>query len=76
MPYTAALLNSVPRMDMAGRRDIVLDAIRGNVPDPATCRAAAPSPRAATSSSAADATSRSLRSMLWMGPQGALPALA
>jgi oligopeptide transport system ATP-binding protein len=34
MPYTAALLDSVPRMDMAGRRDIVLDAIRGSVPDP------------------------------------------
>jgi oligopeptide transport system ATP-binding protein len=34
MPYTAALLNSVPRMDMAGRRDVVLDAIRGSVPDP------------------------------------------
>jgi len=34
MPYTAALLNSVPRMDMAGRRDVVLDAICGSVPDP------------------------------------------
>jgi oligopeptide transport system ATP-binding protein len=34
MPYTVALLNSVPRMDMAGRRDIALDAIRGSVPDP------------------------------------------
>jgi oligopeptide transport system ATP-binding protein len=34
MPYTTALLKSVPRMDMAGRRDIVLEAIRGSVPDP------------------------------------------
>ena len=34
MPYTAALLNSVPRMDMAGRRDVTLEAIRGSVPDP------------------------------------------
>lgn len=34
MPYTSALLNSVPRMDMAGRRDSVLEAIRGSVPDP------------------------------------------
>ncbi len=34
MPYTSALLNSVPRMDMAGRRDTVLEAIRGSVPDP------------------------------------------
>jgi oligopeptide transport system ATP-binding protein len=34
MPYTAALLNSVPRMDMAGRRDSALDAIQGAVPDP------------------------------------------
>ena len=34
MPYTSALLNSVPRMDMAGRRDVVLEAIRGSVPDP------------------------------------------
>jgi oligopeptide transport system ATP-binding protein len=33
MPYTQALLGSVPRMDMAGRRDVVLDAIRGTVPD-------------------------------------------
>ena len=36
MPYTAALLNSVPRMDMAGRRDVVLDAICGSVPDPSS----------------------------------------
>ena len=34
MPYTAALLNSVPRMDMAGHRDVTLEAIRGSVPDP------------------------------------------
>jgi len=35
MPYTSALLGSVPRMDMAGRRDVVLDPIQGTVPDPA-----------------------------------------
>ena len=34
MPYTAALLNSVPHMDKAGQRDVVLEAIRGSVPDP------------------------------------------
>jgi oligopeptide transport system ATP-binding protein len=34
MPYTAGLLASVPRMDLAGRRDIALDAIPGSVPDP------------------------------------------
>jgi len=34
MPYTTALLHSVPRMDMAGRRDVALEAIRGTVPDP------------------------------------------
>jgi oligopeptide transport system ATP-binding protein len=35
MPYTAALLRSVPRMDMAGRADAVLETIGGAVPDPA-----------------------------------------
>ena len=34
MPYTLALLRSVPRMDMAGRRDVGLEAIPGTVPDP------------------------------------------
>ena len=34
MPYTAALLRSVPRMDQAGRADVTLEAIRGTVPDP------------------------------------------
>ena len=35
MPYTLGLLNSVPRMDMAGRPDARLEAIDGTVPDPA-----------------------------------------
>jgi oligopeptide transport system ATP-binding protein len=35
MPYTTGLLNSVPRMDMAGRRSARLEAIEGSVPDPA-----------------------------------------
>ena len=34
MPYTSALLKSVPRMDTAGRRDVALEAIPGTVPDP------------------------------------------
>jgi len=34
MPYTAGLLRSVPRLDLAGRRGGVLPAIPGNVPDP------------------------------------------
>jgi oligopeptide transport system ATP-binding protein len=35
MPYTTALLRSVPRMDMAGHPDAVLETIGGAVPDPA-----------------------------------------
>ena len=34
MPYTAGLLRSVPRLDLAGRRAGPLPAIPGNVPDP------------------------------------------
>ncbi len=34
MPYTAGLLRSVPRMELAGRRAGPLPAIPGNVPDP------------------------------------------
>ncbi|MGL4285714.1 MAG: ABC transporter ATP-binding protein [Phreatobacter sp.] len=34
MPYTAGLLRSVPRLDLAGRRLGTLAAIPGNVPDP------------------------------------------
>jgi oligopeptide transport system ATP-binding protein len=34
MPYTAGLLRSVPRLDLAGRRVGALPAIPGNVPDP------------------------------------------
>lgn len=34
MPYTAGLLDSVPRLDLAGRRRGTLPAIPGNVPDP------------------------------------------
>ena len=34
MPYTAGLLGSVPRLDLAGRRSGALAAIAGNVPDP------------------------------------------
>ncbi len=34
MPYTAGLLASVPRLDLAGRREGALAAIPGNVPDP------------------------------------------
>jgi oligopeptide transport system ATP-binding protein len=34
MPYTAGLLRSVPRLDLAGRRGGPLPAIPGNVPDP------------------------------------------
>jgi oligopeptide transport system ATP-binding protein len=35
MPYTMALLRSVPRMDMAGRAGTALETIGGTVPDPA-----------------------------------------
>jgi oligopeptide transport system ATP-binding protein len=35
MPYTQGLLRSVPRMEMAGRTDIILEGIGGAVPDPA-----------------------------------------
>jgi oligopeptide transport system ATP-binding protein len=35
MPYTMALLRSVPRMDMAGRSGASLETIGGTVPDPA-----------------------------------------
>jgi oligopeptide transport system ATP-binding protein len=35
MPYTQGLLQSVPRMEMAGRTDIALEGIGGTVPDPA-----------------------------------------
>jgi oligopeptide transport system ATP-binding protein len=35
MPYTMALLRSVPRMDMAGQAGAVLETIGGAVPDPA-----------------------------------------
>jgi len=35
MPYTMALLRSVPRMDMAGRAGTALETIGGAVPDPA-----------------------------------------
>jgi oligopeptide transport system ATP-binding protein len=35
MPYTRGLLRSVPRMEHAGRRDIVLQPIPGSAPDPA-----------------------------------------
>ena len=34
MPYTAGLMRSVPRLDLAGRRAGPLPAIPGNVPDP------------------------------------------
>jgi oligopeptide transport system ATP-binding protein len=34
MPYTQGLLRSVPRLDLAGRRESELAAIPGNVPDP------------------------------------------
>ena len=34
MPYTAGLLRSVPRLELAGRRRGPLPAIPGNVPDP------------------------------------------
>jgi oligopeptide transport system ATP-binding protein len=34
MPYTAGLLRSVPRLDLAGRHAKALPAIPGNVPDP------------------------------------------
>jgi len=34
MPYTMGLLDSVPRLDLAGRRRGPLPAIPGNVPDP------------------------------------------
>jgi oligopeptide transport system ATP-binding protein len=34
MPYTAGLLRSVPRLDLAGRRAGALAAIPGSVPDP------------------------------------------
>jgi len=34
MPYTRGLLRSVPRLDLAGRREGALHAIPGNVPDP------------------------------------------
>ncbi len=35
MPYTQGLLQSVPRMEMAGRTDITIEGIGGTVPDPA-----------------------------------------
>ncbi len=35
MPYTVGLLRSVPRLDLARVRGAVLEAIPGNVPDPA-----------------------------------------
>ena len=35
MPYTAGLLNSIPRMELAGLHSGALAAIPGNVPDPA-----------------------------------------
>jgi oligopeptide transport system ATP-binding protein len=35
MPYTMALLRSVPRMDLAGQSRVPLEAIGGTIPDPA-----------------------------------------